>query len=216
MDKPTVSIITPSIRPKGLEITQECLKNQTYKDFEWIVEIGLGNKHDFNQAMNKMIRRVKGDIIIILQDYIKVEIDFVEKCVNACDTNTLFTCPVGKTNQTDYSGTPKWDWRNNEHSQMDWRMWEIDAGFCHKDILYAVGGFDERLDQWWSMDNVSVGKRADILGYKFECLRDNKCIAYDHDVFIEHPFRKDYKPVMVNMIMEEYTNQPTLDYLLSK
>ena len=216
MDKQTVSVLTPSIRPKGLEITQQCLKNQTYQDFQWIVEIGLGNKHDFNQAMNRMIKRANGKIIIILQDYIKVEPDFIEKCVKACDKETMFTCPVGKTDKEDYSGTPKWDWRNNHNAQMDWRMWEIDAGFCHRDILLAVGGFDERLDQWWSMDNVSVGKRADIMGYKFKCLIDNKCIAYDHDAFIEHPFRKDYKPVMVNMIMEEYDKNPTLDYLLSK
>lgn len=214
MDKPTVSIITPSIRPKGLEITQECLKNQTFTDFEWLTEIGLGNKHDFNQAMNRMIKRAKGEIVIILQDYIKVSNTFIQECVDAYKPDTLFTCPVGKVDNEEYTGEPKWDWRNNPNSKMDWRMWEIDVGFCSKDILYAVGGFDERLDEWWSMDNVSVGMRAELLGYKFDVLRETKCIAYDHDAFIEHPFRKEYRPVMVNMIMEEYKEKPKLDYLL--
>jgi len=214
MDKPTVTVITPSIRPKGLEITQKCLKNQTFTDFEWLVEIGLGNKHDFNQAMNRMIKRAKGEIIIILQDYIKVSDTFIQECVNAYKSDTLFTCPVGKVDNEEYKGEPKWDWRNNSNSQMDWRMWEIDVGFCSKDVLFAVGGFDERLDEYWSMDNVSVGMRAGILSYKFDVLRETKCIAYDHDAFIEHPFRKYYKPAIINMIMEEYKDNPKLNYLL--
>lgn len=216
MDKPTVSIITPSIRCKGLEITQQCLKNQTFTDFEWLVEVGLGNKHDFNQAMNRMIKRANGDLIIILQDYIKVSDTFIEECykVHNIHKSTLFTCPVGKVSNEEYTGDPKWDWRNNPNSQMDWRMWEIDVGFCGKDVLYAVGGFDERLDEYWSMDNVSVGMRAGILGYKFDVLRETKCIAFDHDAVIAHPFRKDYKPAIINMIMEEYKDNPKLNYLL--
>ena len=32
-----ISVITPSIRPEGLKILQECLAQQTFKDFEWLV-----------------------------------------------------------------------------------------------------------------------------------------------------------------------------------
>ena len=212
---PRITVITPSIRPSGLVITQECLKQQTFTDFEWVVEIGLGIQHDFNQAMNRMIKRANGELIVILQDYIKVDEAYLDRCWNAYKQNksTLFTCPVGKSNNQEYTDPIKWDWRNNEHAKMDWRMWEIDSGFCAKNILVDIGGFDEMLDEYWSMDNVSVGMRADLLGYKFDVLRSNKCIAYDHDAFIEHPFRKNYRPVMVNAIMDSYKENPRLKYL---
>lgn len=210
-----ISVITPSIRPKGLEITQSSLKEQTFQGFEWIQEIGLGTKHDFNQAMNRMIRRSKGELIVIVQDYIRLPSDFLQKCWDAYqeDKKSLYTCPVGKSKSLDYDGDIKWDWRAIPQARMGLEMWEIDAGFCAKAILEDIGGFDERLDEYWSMDNVSVGRRAALLGYGFKCISDNKCVAYDHDAFIEHPFRKDYKPSLVNVIMQEYELDPRLGYL---
>jgi hypothetical protein len=52
-----------------------------------------------------------------------------------------------------------------------------DSGCAPLTALYAVGGFDEELDKWWSFDNYSVGKRADLLGYKFMNLFNNPGIA---------------------------------------
>ena len=85
-----ISVITPSIRPKGLDITQQSLQQQTFKDFEWITEIGLGLKHDFNQAMNKMLKRANGELIVIVQDYIKLPENFLEECLKRyeADKNT--------------------------------------------------------------------------------------------------------------------------------
>lgn len=210
-----ISVLTPSIRPKGLEITQESLKSQSFTEFEWLTEIGLGNKHDFNQAMNRMVKRSQGELIVIVQDYIKLPNDFLEKCWNIYQSNkdTLITFPVGKSKSLDYDGDIKWDWRKMPQARMNCDMWEIDTGMCGKHVLEACGGFDERLDEYWSMDNVSVGKRAELLGFKFDFIPDVLCVAYDHDAFIEHPFRKDYKPVFVNMIMEEYRKNPKLNYL---
>jgi hypothetical protein len=210
-----ISVLTPSIRPKGLEITQESLKRQTFTDFEWHQEIGLGLKHDFNQAMNRMIRRSKGELIVIVQDYIKLPDDFLQKCWDAYqeDRTNLYTCPVGKSKSLDFDGDIKWDWRAIPQARMGLEMWEIDSGFCAKAILQEIGGFDERLDEYWSMDNVSVGRRAAILGYGFKCLSDNKCIAYDHDAFIEHPFRANYSPKEANEIMSGYDRKPRLEYL---
>jgi hypothetical protein len=77
-------------------------------------------------------------------------------------------------------------------------MWEIDWGAAPLDALKKIGGFDEALDQYWSSDNVSVGHRANLAGYKFKCLTDNRAIALDHDAFMEHPFRKNYNPSFTN------------------
>lgn len=212
-----ISVITTSIRPKGLEIVRESLISQTFRDFEWLTEINWTGKHDLNTSYNRLIKRAQGELIVSLQDYIKIEPDALQKLWEAYqkDGDTFFTCPVGKVSNEDYSGEPKWDWRVFENAQMDWRMWEIDFGACPKYALYDVGGFDEELDGLWSMDNVSVGMRAEMRGYKFKCLRDIKAIAYDHDAHIGHPFRGQYKPALSNAIMDMYKDSPKLPFLNS-
>jgi hypothetical protein len=48
-----ISVISVSIRPKGLEITQKCLAKQIFQDFEWITELSVPEKgHDLNKAYN--------------------------------------------------------------------------------------------------------------------------------------------------------------------
>lgn len=196
-----ISIITPSIRPEGLKITQECLKNQTFQDFEWLVEIGLGNKHDLNKAFNACLMRAKGEIVVFLQDYIKIEQDALQRVVDTFKGN-FTTYPVGKTNKLDYLGEVKWDWRNiRNEGEIPWNYWEIDFGSCPREQIVNIGGFDEELDKYWSCDNINVGCRADLAGHKFELIKI-PAIAYDHDAFIEHPFRKDYHPNFNNERMD--------------
>lgn len=197
-----ISIITPSIRPEGLVITQQCLKEQTFQDFEWLVELGTGNEHDLNRAFNRCLRRAKGEIVVFLQDYIKIESDALAQ-IMANYKGKFMTFPVGKTDKLDFSGNVKWDWRKVRKGEIPWNYWEIDFGACPLEDIKNIGGFDEALDEFWSCDNVNVGCRADLAGYKFECL-DIPAIAYDHDAHIEHPFRKKYNPTFNNERMDEF------------
>lgn len=216
-----ISVITTSIRPQGLEITRKCLLEQTFKDYEWIVELNWTGSHDLNRAYNKALKRCKGELIVSLQDFIKVRPDYLQKWWDTYQKypNSLITAPVGKTDQLDYSGDVRWDWRAYRMNDMDtvrdckWDCWEIDNGAAPLKILKDVGGFDEELDKWWSSDNVSVGKRAHLLGYTFKCLFDNPGIAFDHDAFLEHPFRGKERPALVNLRMDEYEKNPRLNYL---
>lgn len=187
-----ISVITPSIRPEGLKIVQECLKNQTFTDFEWLVEVGLGNKHDLNNAFNKMLKRASGELIVFYQDYIKIENDGLEKFWNEYqkDKTYLITAPVGKSD--DYTN-PKYDWRAYKYEDIGFQGWEIDWGACPKSILFEIGGFNEDLDKYWSFDNVDVAYRALKHGYKFKCI-DNKSVAKDHDKTEKHPFRELFNP----------------------
>jgi glycosyltransferase involved in cell wall biosynthesis len=199
---PKISVITPSIRPNGLEITQQCLKEQTFQDFEWLVDIGLGNRHDLNQAFNRCLKRAKGDIVVFLQDYIKIEPDALQRVVDTY-SGKFATYPVGKTDKLDYSGNIKWDWRKHKQGEVPWNYWEIDFGSAPLQALVDIGGFDEELDKFWSCDNINVGCRADLAGHKFECV-NIPAIAYDHDAFIEHPFRKNYNPEFSNERLEQF------------
>lgn len=193
-----ISVLTPSIRPQGLEIVRTGLLTQTFTEFEWLTEIGLG-KHDLNAAYNRMLKRVTGELIVSLQDYILIRPDYLEKWWKAYLENpdTFMTAPVGKVDDLNYSSKPVWDWRayrNDETKNIrdcEWNCWEIDNGAAPMEALYTIGGFDEALDGHWSADNVNVGCRAQLAGYKFKCLFDNPVLAYDHDAHMPHPFRTD-------------------------
>lgn len=194
-----ISVLTPSIRPLGLEIVRNGLLKQTFTEFEWLVEIGLG-KHDLNSAYNRMLRRAKGELVVSLQDHILIRPDFLQRWWNAHqeNPNAFMTAPVGKVDDLHYSSKPVWDWRayrNDETKNIrpcEWNCWEIDNGAAPLTALKAIGGFDEALDGHWSADNVNVGKRAQLAGYDFKCLFDNPVLAYDHDAHVSHPFRASF------------------------
>lgn len=223
-----ISVISPSIRPEGLKILQQCLEEQTMptNEFEWHVEIGLKRKgHDLNAAFNRMIKRSNGELIVFYEDYTKIMPDGLERFWKAYkdNPNTLFTAPLGKVDNFGDTGDKiRWDWRatkqnkdQTDYTNCLWRTCELDWGAIPKAILLDIGGFDEVLDKWWSMDNVSVGKRADALGYKFKCVFTNPAVALDHDKVMEHPFRPRWNPSAANMRMNEYDINPRLDYLRS-
>ena len=142
-----ITVITPTIRPRGLEVVRQSLIAQTFKDFEWLVDVNWTGQHDLNKSYNRLIKMAKGELLVSLQDYIKIEPEALQQLWEAYkeDEKTFFTCPVGKVNNLDYEGEPKWDWRMSENAQMDWRMWEIDFGACPREALFAIGGFDEEL-----------------------------------------------------------------------
>lgn len=195
-----ISVLTPTIRKEGIEITRRCLAQQTFSNFEWLTEINDTGKHDLNAAYNRMLRKAKGELIVSLQDYITVRPDYLQKWWDAyqANPNAFMTAPVGKNSQLDYNGTTIWDWRAYRNDETEnirdcgWDCWEIDSGAAPLKALKAIGGFDEALDGHWSADNVNVGCRAQLAGYEFKCLFDNPALAYDHDVFMPHPFRASF------------------------
>lgn len=215
---PKISILTPTIRPEGLNIIKECLQRQTFTDFEWLVEVGLPKKdgHDLNKAFNKMLKRAQGELIVFLEDYTKILDNGLENFWNAYQKNpdTFFTAPLGKVDNLEFKGKAKWDWRAYEDAKCIWRTWEIDWACAPKEALFKIGGFDEALDgDLWSCDNVNVGKRAQLAGYKFDNLFSNPAQAFDHDAFMEHPFRHQFKPLINEERMKSFEEGFTIDYL---
>lgn len=215
-----ISVVTPSIRPIGLDIVRTGLLKQTFTDFEWLTEVGLGN-HDLNAAYNRMLRRAKGELIVSLQDYMLIQPDYLQKFWDAHEKypNAFITAPVGKVDNLNYSLPAIWDWRaarNDENATIrdcEWNCWEIDNGCAPLAALKEIGGFDEALDGTWSGDNVNVGKRALIAGYEFKCLFDNPVLAFDHDVFIKHPFRDSFNGTLNTKRMAMFEGGMKIDYL---
>ena len=182
---PKITVVTPTIRPAGLQRVYESLKRQTFKDFEWLVEINTSGKTDFNRSMNKMIARAKGDIIVSVQDYIAIPdnaLEYISKLEPA-----FYTFPVGKIRQE--GDKPVWDWRAVESRPVNFMEWEICFGCAPRQSLIDIGGFDEVLDLAWGFDNVNVGQRAELDGHKILCDNNIKAVAIDHDFFMEHPLK---------------------------
>ncbi len=89
--------------------------------FEWLTDINWTGKHDLNKAYNRLIKRAKGELIVSLQDYTKIEPDALQRLWDAYqkEPDTFFTCPVGKVDNEEYQGIPKWDWRNSPQAEME-------------------------------------------------------------------------------------------------
>lgn len=192
-EHPKISVLTPSIRPKYLGVTYDCLKNQTFKDFEWLVDIDMpSDKFLLPKAMNRLLKRSKGDIIVMLQDCITVPDNFLQHVYDTYNGDFV-TYPVGKID----GNTVKWDWRKSSlRQQKDYlnpHEWEADLASAPRKAFFEIGGYDEAFCDGWSWDNVEVAYRADYLKYKFRC--DNAVCgeAIDHDKEVEHPFRGKLK-----------------------
>lgn len=181
-----ISVLTPSIRPQYLNITQECLERQTFKDFEWLVEIGLRNNgFTLPSDLNKMLRRAKGDRIVMLQDCIRIHDDALEM-INEL-SNELWTFPVGQANEGEI---PEWDWRvDNGGALLGPHYWEADFACAPKQAFFDVGGYDEEFNKGWSWDNVEVARRMYRAGYTGFCDTTIRGVALRHDSLVEHPFR---------------------------
>lgn len=195
-----VSVITPTIRPEGLKILQKCLSQQTLKDFEWLVEVGFPEKSDLNAALNRMVRRAKGELLVFYQDHITIPNDGLAKFYNAWKfKDAFYTAPVN------------YDWRQDAEPENErpFTDWEIDWGACGRQALIDIGGFDETLDRYWGFDNVNAGLRAEMKGYKIFCIR-NPATAEKHP---EAPMKKNRNPEYHNQRLDQIRRGEKIDFL---
>ena len=211
-----ISILTPTIRGnEALKPNAQSLASQTFdpQDFEWLIEESNGEKHDLNAAFNRMLKRAKGELIVFMEDYTKATTNGLIKFWEAYqkEPNVFWTAPLGKTEDWEHIN---WDWRGySDATDTNYSCWEIDWGAAPLKALKEIGGFDEELDKFWSGDNVNVGYRAYLAGYKFKNLFDNPAIALDHDKIMEHPFRKNFNPEFNTKRMDEFKSGLKINYL---
>lgn len=209
-----ISVITCSIRPQYIHLTEECLKRQTFRDFEWILEMDEpSDKFLLPKAMNKALSRCSGEITVHLQDCIEVPDNFLEHIANTY-TGDFVTYPVGKRNGENI----EWDWRKGSQRTIEPQEWEADLAIAPLKAFYDIGGYDETYCDGWSWENVEVAYRAEKAGYRFRCDNEMAGVAIDHDKEIKHPFRgvlknNDWRARMTKQLADQ--GQWKLDYLHS-
>lgn len=193
MEEIRITVVTPSIRPEGLARVRAGLLEQTFKDFEWLVEINWTGETDFNEAMNRMIGRARGELIVSVQDFIRIPPGGLQRFWDAyVEKPGFYTAPVGKIVHEE--DDPRWDWRVHKDGPIAWNEWEICYGAAPRKALIDIGGFDEILDSAWGFDNVNTAYRAHLAGYPFYCMPENQSVAIDHDALMKHPLKDRRDP----------------------
>jgi len=211
-----ITVVTPTIRgEKGLKNPKKSLAKQTLKEFEWLIEEhNPEDPPDFNQAMNRMLKKAKGELVVFLQDYISINRDglqcFWEQYQKYPDV--FWTSPVG---QIGGRNVIEWDWRlyRTPLDDCNFMEWEIDWGAAPLHALKKIGGFDEELDKYWGFDNVNVGMRADMANYKIKSLNTNTAVAWKHNEHMEHPYQKLRNPDFHNERLQEISQGLLINYL---
>lgn len=195
-----ISVLTPTIRPEGLKMVADSLKAQTFRDFEWLVEVNVSGKPDLNAAYNRMLKRAKGDIIVSVQDNIALEPQALEKIASA--RQGFWT----------YQLTNVDDWRKGEIRKAGEYDWEIDFGSAPRQALFDIGGFDETLDEGrWGFDNVNVGFRAFLAGHEIWVDPTINATGVDHE---RDSFRDLRDPTYHNFRLQQFRMGERINYLL--
>jgi len=235
MPTPKISVVTVTSRWGGIDINWSALRRQTFKNFEWIlcdtkyeerkeavkeytkdervVHIQQRPKEALartwlSHAENQGLRQSKGELIVLLQDYIYIKPDALEKFYLQYQANPLhfvsgvgnqYLCPPVSNSQGLITVFKKpleteptvivWQdprLRKDLGSYYESRPEDWEANYCMapRKMFYDVGGFDEEYDfQGHAFDNCSVAFRAFALGYKPYLDQSNESFSVNNDSF---------------------------------
>lgn len=210
-----ISVLTPSLRPRGLEDVQNSLAKQVFKEFEWLVELGIPERgNDLNAAYNRLIRRSCGDLIVSIQDYTSFGPELLLVLWQAYEESpkTFWTVDVAHTD----GNTTEYDWRHYRKGEpIEFAELELCVGAFPRNGIVAIGGFDEELDNLtWGFDNVNVGFRAASAGFPMRVHPTAEATQFKHDLTTPHPFRDKMVPDLHNARLGQIQRgEVTVQYL---
>lgn len=250
--EPKVSVLYCTARPGGLDILRESMAVQTFQDFEvvivdelrrWKLQQMFSDKRfsfvepppkkegmfwNLSASLNKGVAACRGEIIVLLQDYIFIPEDGIKKLVEVYEKDKpCLVCGVG--NQylappaTDPAGLwSVWDsWPGRPSGQVtfvDPRMkgsglyvctpveWEANYACFGKEIWKKIGGFDEDFDAGWGYDNVNFAERAQLAGFNTFLDMDNPCLCYSHIKLLNEEKHRNDSPNNQPLWYKKYQN----------
>jgi hypothetical protein len=197
MDKPKISVCSPTIRPLGLKLVKQALTYQNLKGWEWIVcspetmrkevfsVIGdfpftfIGTPPlqdwqvwDLNYSYNRMIEKADGELIVSWQDYTFADPDlFCRLWQHYVDDPKALVSVCGNKYPDDDFDVPAWIDPRYGTSEPNWKDVEWNLCSCPRKLLYDIGGFDENMDKMFGLDGFSVNHRlehAKLAHFKLE------------------------------------------------
>ena len=220
----SISVITPTARgKKGLELVEKALKQQTFQNFEWLVQdktpVKKGNVWSLNHDYNLLVKRAKYPLLVSWQDYTYAKPDTLERFYNHFkqEPKTLVTAVGNKYTDDSWTVMVWKDPRERDDLGAYYPChpidWEANLGSLPRQAAYDIGGWDEFLDKRFGIDNISVVERIDAL-HKYDFKIDQSVKSYS----LEHGRPKDWdKKHAMHGFYEErkkaYIENPVLNYL---
>ncbi len=246
-----VSVITCTNRFGGIDLNWSSLRRQTFKNWEWVLcdtlyeerkeEVKEYTKGDarirhvrqtkkldsaktwLNHAENEGIKASSGELIVLLQDYIHIDPDALEKFWYQYQANPKsfvtgvghqygkpgkeeFVNPQGLITvfSKPFEGVPEVIVWTDPRMKSDKTFypcipndWEANYSSIPRKALYDIGGFDETYDFFGhAWDNVSVANRAFALGYEPYIDQSNISKSVRHEDFFEHTTKHDSSEII--------------------
>jgi len=206
-----ISVITPTVRPEGLELVAKALSRQTWDDFEWLIcspaepepvfiegMAGRWIPDDFeggfwslNRAYNKLFKEAQGELIVSLQDWVYVLPEGLEKFwyqYNA--TGGVITGvgdqydrlgPDGKPINKVWEDPRKTD-KYGSFYLCNWEDIEWNWAAIPREAIFEAGGMDEQLDfLGYGGDQLQLMERINALRYKTYIDQSNESFTLRHD-----------------------------------
>lgn len=231
-----ISVITPTIRPEGLEIVAKALRRQTFTDFEWIVgspkppnghkchwipdpKKKKGDYWNIYTVYNNLVKKASGKLIVTIQDYTFFNADGLEKFwFHYTQEPKTIVSGVGNKYQDDTWSVKTWqDPRERDDQGTYYQCYyndiELNFSAFPKDAFYSVGGFDEELNKYSSLCGLDVLDRLNIQGgWDFKLDQTNKSYSLEHGRLPKWeenlPFNGPYEKRR-----QTYFANPVLEYL---
>lgn len=190
------TVLTVSKRTGWEKGAQKSIRRQTTKPRRWVTvtenELSFDLKlpypitfdapfhatpSNLNKSLNEGLKHIHTDYVIFYQDFIDLPKDCFSKLMKLADSRTFVT-----TCTPNYDGSD-----DSRYLGVDQprpcrpEEWETNVALAPMDMIRALGGFDERLDEGWSWDNVNLAKRAAMLGARFIIDESNRPILLPHE-----------------------------------
>lgn len=187
-----ISVITPSIRPRGLQLVKQALSYQDFKNFEWLVctpqpmeaevkevlddcvyryignpPLKKGMLWDLNYSYNRLIEAAKGELIVSWQDYTFADPDVLSTLWRHYMTdNKRLVSVLGNKYPDEEFDVASWIDPRYETDTPSWMDVEWNLCSCPKKLLTDVGGFDEGADYlYFGMDGFGVNHRLSSMAH---------------------------------------------------
>jgi hypothetical protein len=229
-----ISVLTPTVREKGLDIVLKGLCRQTIPCGEWLIGSRFdplistwvrddfeGGFWSFGRIMNKMLRQAKGDLIVSIQDYTFFNPEALEKFQFYFEKDPLsIVSGIGDKYDSVYPelGVRTWTDPRRQAGKgfHECPFHYIEGNFCAfpKQAFIDIGGLDESLDfLGLGLDFYSLLDRLNIQGkYKFYLDDTNESFSLMHDRVKDW----DEKNITTEQYKEkrkEYLVNPVLNFL---
>lgn len=193
-----ISILTTTVRPRGLQLVSKAISDQDFEDFEWIISASekyideirevLGNVDyklivlppkkewqvwDLNYAYNRMIELSSGELLVSWQDYTYADKNLLSTLWSHYQEDPIALVSVcGNKYPDDDFDIPAWIDPRYSRDEYNWQDLEWNLLSVPRKIMCDIGGFDEiGMDKFFGLDGYSVNHRladAKIVHFKLE------------------------------------------------